>query len=77
MRISPFFLALRSAYQSELDDLTFDSEGRNVLRQRLAQRRKEIGFLRQMIELSPEMVADLPPGLSFQTAGGAGSAAHA
>lgn len=57
MRISPFFLALRSAYQSELDDLTFDSEGRNVLRQRLAQRRKEIGFLRQMIELSPEMVA--------------------
>ncbi|WP_296444026.1 hypothetical protein [Rhodoferax sp. UBA5149] len=57
MRISPFFLQLRSAYQSEMDDLAFDSEGRNVLRQRLAERRKEFGFLLQMIELSPEMVA--------------------
>ena len=57
MKISPFFLGLRSAYQSELDDLTFDSEGRDVLRQRLAERRKELHFLLQMIELSPEMVA--------------------
>lgn len=57
MKISPFFLGLRSAYQSELDDLTFDSEGRDVLRQRLTERRKELDFLLQMIELSPEMVA--------------------
>ncbi len=57
MNISPFFLDLRSAYQSELEDLTFDSEGRDVLRQRLADKRKEIGFLVQMMELSPEMVA--------------------
>jgi hypothetical protein len=57
MNISPFFHLLRSAYQSEMDDLTFDSEGRDVLRQRLADRRKELGFLLQMIELSPEMVA--------------------
>ena len=57
MNISPFFLNLRSAYQSELDDLTFDSEGRDVLRQRLADKRKEIGFLVLMMELSPEMVA--------------------
>ena len=57
MSISPFFLQLRSSYQSELDDLSFDSEGRDVLRQRLAQKRKELGFLLQMIELSPEMVA--------------------
>ncbi len=57
MKISPYFLHLRSAYQAELDDLTFDSEGRNVLRQRLTDRRKELGFLLQMIELSPEMVA--------------------
>jgi hypothetical protein len=57
MRISPFFLQLRSAYQSEIDDLTYDSEGRDVLRQRLTAKRKEIGFLVQMIELSPEMVA--------------------
>lgn len=57
MNISPFFSDLRSAYQSELEDLTFDSEGRDVLRQRLADKRKEIGFLVQMMELSPEMVA--------------------
>lgn len=57
MSISPFFQQLRSAYESELDDLTFDSEGRNVLRQRLAEKRKELKFLIQMMEISPEMVA--------------------
>jgi hypothetical protein len=57
MSISPFFQTLRTAYQAEIDDLTFDSEGNDILRQRLAQRRKEIGFLLQMMELSPEMVA--------------------
>ncbi len=57
MSISPFFLGLRSAYQSELDDLAFDSEGRDVLRQRLSERRKELNFLLQMIEPNPEMVA--------------------
>lgn len=57
MSISPFFLQLRSAYQSELDDLSFDSEGRDVLKKRLAAKRQELDFLRQMIELSPEMVA--------------------
>ena len=57
MSISPFFLNLHSAYQAEMDDLTFDSDGRNVLRQRLADKRRQIGFLVQMMELSPEMVA--------------------
>jgi hypothetical protein len=57
MNITPFFRDLRSAYQSELDDLAFDSEGRDVLRQRLGEKRREIGFLVQMMELSPEMVA--------------------
>lgn len=57
MSISTFFLELRSAYQAELDDLTSDSEGKDVLRKRLAEKRKELGFLLQMIELSPEMVA--------------------
>jgi hypothetical protein len=55
--ISPFFLSLRNGYQAEIDDLTFDSDGRNVLQQRLSDRRKELGFLLQMMELSPEMVA--------------------
>ena len=57
MSISPYFLDLRSAYQSEMEDLRFDSEGRDVLHQRLAGKRQEIGFLLQMMELSPEMVA--------------------
>ena len=57
MHISPFFLELRSGYEAELDDLRYDSEGRDVLRMRLTQKRKELGFLLQMIELSPEMVA--------------------
>ncbi len=57
MSISPFFRALRSAYQAEIDDLTSDSEGRDVLRKRLAEKRTELGFLVQMMEISPEMVA--------------------
>ncbi len=57
MQTSSFFGQLRSAYASEIDDMTFDSEGKNVLRQRLAARRKELPFLRQMMELSPEMVS--------------------
>ncbi len=57
MTISPFFRNLRTAYRAEMDDLTFDSDGRDVLRQRLAEKRKELGFLVQMMELSPEMVA--------------------
>ena len=67
MTISPFFLDLRSAYQSEIDDLTFDSEGRDVLRQRLADKRQELPFLVKMMELSPEMVAVIfHQGLSFR-----------
>lgn len=57
MSISPFFADMRSAYQSELDDLRFDSEGRDVLSRRLADKRQELGFLLKMMELSPEMVA--------------------
>lgn len=57
MSMSAFFRTLRTSYQAEIDDLTFDSEGRNVLRQRLLEKRGQIVFLRQMMELSPEMVA--------------------
>ena len=57
MSISTFFLDLRASYQSELDDLATDSEGKDVLRKRLAEKRKEMAFLLQMMELSPEMVA--------------------
>ena len=57
MTISPFFTDLRSAYQAELDDLTLDSEGKDVLRRRLADKRGEIDFLVKMMAISPEMVA--------------------
>jgi len=57
MSVSPYFLDLGSAYQSEMDDLRFDSEGRDVLQQRLAGKRQEMAFLVQMMDTSPEMVA--------------------
>jgi hypothetical protein len=57
LSISPYFLDLRSAYQSEIDDLRFDSEGCDVLQQRLAGKRQQIAFLVQMMDISPEMVA--------------------
>jgi hypothetical protein len=57
MHISSFFLELRSAYQAELDDLSSDSEGRNVLQKRLADKRQELDFLLQIMDLNPEMVA--------------------
>jgi hypothetical protein len=57
MSISSYFTDLRSGYQAEIDDLSFDSEGNNVLSKRLAKQRKEITFLLKMITLSPEMVA--------------------
>jgi hypothetical protein len=57
MNITPFFRDLRSSYQSEMDDMTFDSDGKDILRQRLVQRRKEMDFLINMMESAPEMVA--------------------
>lgn len=57
MKLSPYFYDLRSAYQAELDDLISDSEGKDVLRKRLAEKRNEMAFLVQMMELAPEMVA--------------------
>lgn len=57
MNLSPAFHHLRAAYQAEMDDLSFDSEGRDVLRHRLADKRKSLDFLLQMTEVAPEMVA--------------------
>ena len=57
MSISPFFQELRSAYQAELDDLNSDSEGHYILDKRLAEKRQQLDFLLQMMDLNPEMVA--------------------
>ena len=68
MAISSFFHSLRAGYQAEIEDMSFDTDGKNVLRQRLTQRRKELKFLLKMIELSPEMVAVvLHQGMQFQS----------
>lgn len=57
MNITPFFRDLHTSYQAEIDDMTFDSDGQDVLHERLAQRRREMDFLVHMIEPNPEMVA--------------------
>lgn len=57
MHVSPFFHNLRTAYLAELDDMRHDSEGQVVLDRRLAERRGEVAFLVNMLELAPEMVA--------------------
>lgn len=57
MKLSRHFSELRQAYEAELDDLATDSEGKDVLKKRLAAKRSEIGFLVQMLAYSPEMVA--------------------
>lgn len=59
MNLSPAFHDLRAAYQAEMDDLTSDTDGRDVLRKRLADKRKSLDFLLQMTETAPEMVAVL------------------
>jgi hypothetical protein len=69
MSMSAFFRALRASYQAEIDDLTFDSEGRDVLRHRLEEKRGQVAFLKQMMDLSPEMVATVfHGGFHFESA---------
>lgn len=57
MRISRFFDDLSKAYSAELDDLRTDSEGKDILRSRLAEKRKQVQFLLPMLKSNPEMVA--------------------
>lgn len=56
MRLSYYFDQLSSAYKAEIEDLQTDSEGKNVLRERLAEKRKQFPALMSMIEFAPEMV---------------------
>lgn len=59
MNESHYFEALSSAYSSEIEDLTSDSEGKRVLTTRLKEKRQEIDTMLQMIESAPEMVAPM------------------
>jgi len=65
---SDYFHELAESYGAELDDLREDSEGRDVLQQRLRDKRRAFGDLLAMRSFSPEMVAcalhgafDFPP----------------
>lgn len=59
MSMSAFFKSLQDGYQSEIEDLRHDSDGADVLKQRLREKRSQLGFLVQMMALSPEMVASV------------------
>ncbi len=57
MKLSRFFSELKLAYDAELDDLRSDSEGNNVLKTRLNEKRKQVPQLLMMLKSNPEMVA--------------------
>ncbi|MDD3353994.1 hypothetical protein [Zoogloea sp.] len=54
---SIYFQDLAERYQSEIDDLRSDSEGKDVLGKRLKEKRDALSFLLPMIEEAPDMVA--------------------
>ncbi len=55
--MSPFFSDLSSTYAYEIEDLTYDSAGDNVLASRLKVKRDQFAGLLPMSESAPEMVA--------------------
>ncbi len=57
MKKSNYFSDFLKSYISELDDLSTDSGGNTVLKARLDEKRREIDYIVQMLEYSPEMVA--------------------
>lgn len=57
MNKSNYFSELSFAYDAEINDLVSDSEGKSVLKIRLAEKRKELKAILPMVEFSPEMVA--------------------
>lgn len=56
MKVSPFFSELSSSYGYEIEDLTYDSAGDNVLASRLKVKREQFGDLLQMCDSFPVMV---------------------
>lgn len=56
MKLSRYFQELMLVYKAELDDLRTDSEGKDVLRHRLKEKREQLPFLLPMMEENPEML---------------------
>lgn len=68
MKASRFFSELASSYAYEIEDLTWDSGGGNVLAARLKAKRGQFADLLPMCEAAPEMVAPaFHGGLSFSS----------
>ncbi|MFC0348543.1 hypothetical protein [Undibacterium danionis] len=57
MRFSRYFQELMLAYKAELDDLRSDSEGKDVMRHRLKEKREQLAYLLPMMGSNPEMLA--------------------
>lgn len=57
MKPSPYFADLVSTYAYEIEDLTYDSGGDDVLARRLADKRGQFGELLRMCASDPVMVA--------------------
>lgn len=57
MKLSRYFQELNAVYKSELDDLRTDSEGKDVMRKRLKDKRDLLPYLLPMMEENPEMLA--------------------
>lgn len=57
MKFSRYFQELMLVYKAELDDLRSDSEGKDVLRHRLKEKREQLPFLLPMMESNPEMLS--------------------
>lgn len=57
MKYSRFYEELAKVYRAELEDLRTDSEGKDILRARLAEKRKQLPLLLPMMKTNPEMLA--------------------
>lgn len=57
MRISRYFTDLMATYVADIDDLKTDSGGKDVLTDRLIEKRSQLTDLMPMINTNPEMLA--------------------
>jgi hypothetical protein len=57
MTLSPYFRDLVPSYEAEIDDLTTDSEGRDVLQRRLADKRAGFASLLALMDTDPLLLA--------------------
>jgi hypothetical protein len=70
MSLSDYFYELDESYRADLDDLRFDSDGRDVLQARLKDKRGQLKALLPMIGFDPVLVAPVFHGaFEFPTGG--------